>query len=199
MCRVDVAEQDVGVSDCRRLAAQVVADRAWKSAGALRADLQCAAGVDPDMRAAAGPDLGEIDRRNFQRISSPRQQARADHNPGADRVFLSAGDLAVFDHRRLRSRASHVECDDLLEVLRARQRLRADHAAGRTGFDDVHRPLGGSGVGSQAAVRLHEQQAGGNAGAVEAFSHLPQVRRHDRRDVGVDDGRRRALVFLDLG
>jgi hypothetical protein len=68
---VDVAEQDVGVGDRGRLTAQVVADRAWKSASALRAGLQRAAGVDPNMRAAAGPDLGEVDGRNFQRISSP--------------------------------------------------------------------------------------------------------------------------------
>jgi hypothetical protein len=46
---------------------------------------------------------------------------------------------------------------------------------------------------------LHEQQAGGDAGLVEAFSHRPEVRRDDRSYVGVDDGRRRALVFLNLG
>ena len=43
-------------------------------------------------------------------------------------------------------------------ALGARQRLRADHAARRARFDDVHRPLDGRRVGGQAAVRLHEQQ-----------------------------------------
>src|SRR5215211_9442258 len=53
---VDVAEQDVGVGDRGRLAAQVVANRAGKSAGALWPGLQRATGIDPDMRAATGPD-----------------------------------------------------------------------------------------------------------------------------------------------
>src|SRR5215211_4548919 len=77
---VDVAEQDVGVGDRGRLAAQVVANRAGKSAGALWPGLQRATGIDPDMRAATGPDLGEVDSRDFQRISRPGQQPRADHN-----------------------------------------------------------------------------------------------------------------------
>ena len=42
------------------------------------------------------------------------------------------------------------------KLPRARQRLRADDAAGRPRLDDVHRPLGRRGVGGQPAVRLHQ-------------------------------------------
>ncbi len=66
------------------------------------------------------------------------------------------------------------------------------------GFDDVHRPLGRGGVAAEAAVRLHEQQARRNAGAVEAAAERAQVAGDDRHDIGVDDGRRGAFVFLDL-
>ena len=128
--RVDVAEQHVGVGDGRRLAAHVVADRARRSARALRPRLQRAARIDPHVRAAARADFGEIDRRHFQRVARAGEQARADHDPGADRVFVCARDLAVLDHRGLRGRAAHVEGDDLVEVLGARERMRADHAAG---------------------------------------------------------------------
>ena len=67
------------------------------------------------------------------------------------------------------------------------------------GLDDVHRPLGGGRVGGQPAVRLHQQQARRNAGRVEPLAHRAQIGRDDRRHIGVDDRRRGALVFLDLG
>src|SRR5471032_2445546 len=43
------------------------------------------------------------------------------------------------------------------------------------------------------------QQAGGDAGLVEAAAQRAQVARDDRHDIGVDHRRRGALVFLDLG
>ena len=129
--RVDVAEQHVRVGDGRRLAAHVVADRSGRSARALGPRLQRTARIDPDMRAAAGADFGEIDRRHFQRVARAGEQPRADHDPGADRVFVRARDLPVLDHRGLRGGAAHVEGDDLVEVLGARECMRADHAAGR--------------------------------------------------------------------
>ena len=199
MAGIDVAQHHVGVGDGGRRAAFVVAHRAGRGAGALGTGLQRAAGIDPDMRAAAGADLGEVDRRHLQRVAGAGQQPRADHDAGADRIFLGARDLAVLDHRGLGGGAAHVEGDDLLELLGAGQRLRADHAAGRPGFDDVHRPLGGGAVGRQAAVRLHQQQAGRNAGAVEPLAQRPEIGGDDRHHIGVDDRGRGALVFLDLG
>ena len=66
-------------------------------------------------------------------------------------------------------------------------------------FDDVHRPFGGGRVGRQPAVRLHQQQARRNAGAVEPLAQRAQIGRDDRHHIGVDDRGRGALVFLDLG
>ena len=123
------------------------------------------------MRAAAGADLGEVDRRHLQRVAGARQQARADHDAGADRVFLrraSTSPSSTIEALAVVPPMSKVMI--FVELLRARQRLRADHAAGRAGFDDVHRPLGGGGVGRQPAVRLHQQQAGRDAGVVEALA-----------------------------
>ena len=139
MLRIDVAEQHVGVGDGRHSAALIVTDRTGRGARALRSDLQSAARVDPDVRAAAGADFGEIDRRHLQRIARAGQQPRTDHDAGADRIFLRARHLAVLHHRGLRGGAAHVEGDDLRKLLRARDRLRADHAAGRAGLDDIHR------------------------------------------------------------
>ena len=113
MAGIDVAQHHVGVGDGGRRAALVVADRTGRGAGALGTGLQRAAGVDPDMRAAAGAHLGEVDRRHLERVAGAGQQPRADHDAGADRIFLGARDLAVLDHRGLGGGAAHVEGDDL--------------------------------------------------------------------------------------
>ena len=157
--RVDVAEDDVGVGDRRCLAARVVAHRSGRGAGAFRADLQRAGGVEPHQRAAARSDFREVDRRHLEEVARAGEKARADHDARADRVLVRARHLAILDHRRLRGGAAHVEGDDLGQPLGARERLRADHAARRARFDDVHRQRGGGCVRGQAAVRLHEKHA----------------------------------------
>jgi len=65
MVGIDVAQHHVGVGDGGRRAAFVVAHRAGRGAGALGTGLQCAAGIDPDMGAAAGAHFGEVDRRTL--------------------------------------------------------------------------------------------------------------------------------------
>ena len=54
--RIEIAEHDAGVGHRRLVAAAAVAGRPRHGAGALRADAQQAAGVDPGDRAAAGAD-----------------------------------------------------------------------------------------------------------------------------------------------
>ena len=54
--RVEIAEHQIGVGDGRLAAALAVAGRARHRAGALRPDMQDAAGIDPRDRAAAGAD-----------------------------------------------------------------------------------------------------------------------------------------------
>src|SRR5262249_61875628 len=84
------AEQHIGIGQGWHVAALVVADRARLGTRALRTDLQGAARVDPYVRPAASTDLGEVDRRDFQSVARPREQARADHDAGADRIFVRA-------------------------------------------------------------------------------------------------------------
>ena len=66
-------------------------------------------------------------------------------------------------------------------------------------LDDVHRSRHRRTVGSEAAIRLHQQHAGRYAGIVQRLSQRLEIGRDDRHDVGVDHRRRSALVLLDLG
>jgi len=65
MIGVDVTENDIGIGQGGLGALKVVADGTRRSASAMRSDLQRAAGVDPDDRAAARSDFGQIDRRHL--------------------------------------------------------------------------------------------------------------------------------------
>ena len=85
------------------------------------------------------------------------------------------------------------------KLLGTRDRLRADHAAGRAGLDDVHRPRRRGLIRGQPAIRLHQQQPRRNSGRVEPDAQRAQIGRDDRHHIGVDRRRRGALVFLDLG
>ncbi len=89
----------------------VVAHRTGHRAGADRPDLQRAAAVDPQDRAAAGADLGEIDRRHFEGVAGARQEARAEHDAGADLVFGGTRHLAVLNERSFGGGAAHVDRD----------------------------------------------------------------------------------------
>ena len=81
------------------------------------------------MRSAAGPDLGKINRGNLKRVTGAGEQPRAHHDAGADGVLLGAHNLTVLHHRRFGRRATHVKGDDLVEVHRTREGLRANDAA----------------------------------------------------------------------
>ena len=66
-------------------------------------------------------------------------------------------------------------------------------------FDDVHRQLGCDLGRRQTAVRLHQQQRRINVDAPELPLKAVEVFLDDRPYVGIDYGRRGALVLLDLG
>ena len=59
--RVEIAEHQIGVGHRRGTAAVAVAGRARNRTGALRPDMQDAAGIDPRDRAAAGADAGDVE------------------------------------------------------------------------------------------------------------------------------------------
>ena len=60
--RVEKAADEIGVGDGRPRAAAPVAGGSWIGAGALRPDIEEAAGVDPGDRAAARRDRGHVER-----------------------------------------------------------------------------------------------------------------------------------------
>ena len=155
---IEIPQHQIAVRDGRRGAAAAVTNRARIGAGALRADLRRAAGVQPADRAAAGADLGQIDRRQFQHVAGADQQPRSGHHAAADLDRLGAQDLAVLDQAGLGGGAAHVEGDDPRLVQPPRQRRTADDARGGAAFDDVRRRRGGERGRGQAAVRLHQLQ-----------------------------------------
>ncbi len=67
--RIEIAEHQVGVGDGRRVAAGAVAGGTGNRAGALRADMQDAAGIDPGDRAAAGADAGDVEAVERDRVA----------------------------------------------------------------------------------------------------------------------------------
>src|SRR3954453_11903676 len=94
MRRIDITQRDIGVGYGRLGAALAITYRPRRGAGAVRTDLQRAAAVDPQDRAAAGTDLGEIDRRHLQCIAGSREQPRTEYDAGPDLVLRGAGEFA---------------------------------------------------------------------------------------------------------
>ena len=173
--RIEIAQDHVGVGDRRLGAAEVVAERAGRRPRAPRPHLERAAGIDPDQRAAAGADLGEVDRRHAEQVAGAGQEPRPVHDAAAHLVLGSAGHLAVLDDRRLRRRPAHVERDELAEPDAAGERLRADDAGRGAGLDDVDRVRRRGGVGHEPAVGLHDQERRLHARAVEAGPQRGQI------------------------
>ena len=75
---IQVTQQQVGVGHRRLGAAAVVADRPRLGAGAARADLHAAGGVDRRDAAAARADFGDIDGRHLHDEAGAFDQARAE-------------------------------------------------------------------------------------------------------------------------
>ena len=116
--RIEIAEHQIGVGDGRFGAALAIAGRPRRRAGALRPDMQDAAGIDPRDRAAAGADRGDIE--------------------AVERDAV-AGDAAVHDQRRLAvddeadvgAGAAHIERDQVGLTREPRRVDAAGDAAGR--------------------------------------------------------------------
>ena len=117
---IEQPEDQVGVGHGRRRAAPAVAGGPGLGAGALGADVQHAAGIDPRDRAAAGADADDVER--LQR------DALAGEPP-------VGGDLrgAADDQRDVGAGAAHVEQDQVGLADQARGVAAAGDAAGRAG------------------------------------------------------------------
>ena len=169
------AEHEVGVGD-RRLGATPVAGRARIGAGALRADEQRSARIQPRERAATGTDRVDVERRHA-------------HRQAIDAGLRAVGERPV-DQAHVGGRAAHVERDDRSEPRPARRRRGTDDPARRAGQDRAHRLDGRRARGRQPAARLHHAEA-----ARHGAGERPQVTRHQRADVRVHHDRRRPLVL----
>ena len=97
--RIEKAADQVGVGDGRPRAAAPVADRARIGAGALRADIEKAAAVDPGDRAAAGRDRGHVERRHVDLPARDGALGHLERHAALDEGDVGAG-------------AAHVERDE---------------------------------------------------------------------------------------
>src|SRR5579884_376991 len=186
---VDATQDDVSVSNGWLRAAPAVADGARLAAGALGADFQRADLVDPGDAAAASPDLDHVHHRQHHRVAA---------GVAADVVTLRDLRLVVLDQAGLGCGAAHVEGDHVLIAELLSYLGRGDNAANRARFHHRH----GDGPGHlrrhHAPVGLHDQQPPGEAHRLQDALQLLQVAADLRPDVGVEDGRRGALVLAVL-
>ncbi len=107
-----------------------VADRPGVGAGGLRADGQEARGVDGGDGARAVADLGHVHRRHAHHVAAGLDEARGHREPGAELVFVGAGERALVDQRRRGGGAAHVEGDEVRLADGAPEPLGADRARG---------------------------------------------------------------------
>jgi len=114
--------------------------------------------VDHDDAAAAGADLGDVDRRGAQEIPSALVEPAATGDRAAHLELARSPDLVLLDDGGLGRRAAHIEADDIGKTEPARQCRRADHPRRRPGFDQLDRAGSRPRRGHDAAVRLHRQQ-----------------------------------------
>ncbi len=143
---VDPAQHEVGIGHRRLAAAAAVAGGAGLGAGALRADLEHAALVDPGDRAAASTDRADVDHRDLDR-----------HTP----LDLEGGGEALLaaDHRRDVGRgAAHVDRDQVVDAEVLRDAAARDHAAGRAREHHVDGRRRGRAERHLAAVRLDDHR-----------------------------------------
>ena len=172
---IEPAEQQVNVGD-RQRATRAVAGRAGIRARALRADKQLVA-VEAADRAATGGD----------RLDG---EHRRDHPGAADAMLVFVIEVTV-EPADVGARAAHVEPDDALEAGLASGHRGTDDTTGRAAEQAVLGPVIGAGDESTRAGH-HVQFAAGQL-ALHAF----EIARHNRREVGVDDGRLGARQDFD--
>ena len=176
---IEVAEQQVGVGHRRLLPAAAVAGRARVGPGRVRAHAERAAGVAPGDAAAAGAHGVDVHHRQ-------RERAPADVAPACRR------DVAVTHERHVARRAAHVEAHRVLPGA-------AGGADGAAGGPRQHRPRSvpgrRRGVGHAAARQHHLRQR--QPGVACALGQPLEIAPQQRREGGVDDRRRAALVLAE--
>ena len=194
----EIAEHHVRVGHRRRLAPLAVAGRSRHRAGTFRADLEGAGLVDPDDGAATRSDLGDVDRRQFQRIATATAERAAGGDAAADLEFVGAHQSALLDDRRLRGGSAHVEGDEVGIAAASAELPRRDDAGGRAAFDDLRRPVRRRRGIEDPTARLHDHEAPRQAGGRQILDHGIEIALHRRADIGVDHRRARPLVLANF-
>src|SRR5579862_8769517 len=140
---VENPEQQVGVRYRAMGAALAVAGGARYRAGAVRADPDRAALVDPHDAAAAGANRLDVDRGGADR-DAPLDLERA-------------GELrrAVADYADVEAGAAHVDRDEVVEADRATEHEAREYAARRTGQAQFDRSAPRLGCAHDAALGAH--------------------------------------------
>ena len=106
---------------------------------------------------------------------------------------------AAGDQGELRGRPAHVEGDEVGVARELAVRRGHEGAGGRPGFDHAHGEAGHRLRGGDAAAGLHHEEPPGIVERPERLLEPPEVVAHRGHHVGVDDGRRGALVLADDG
>ena len=188
--RVDIAEHHRGVGHRRLGTAPPVGRRARHRAGRARPGPQAAGAVEPGDRAAAGADRVDVDHRHAQPMAG-HHAFGANHRPAA----LDQGDVAAG--------AADIDGDQVAQARQGADRLAADHSGRRAGQQQAHRPPARHPGRRDAAARRHHLQRRGHAECRQARLHVGKVAVEHRLHIGVEGGRRGALVFpigrVDLG
>ena len=197
VCFGEEAQNHGGVGQGRRVAAAVVAGGPRRGAGAAWPDRDHPAIVDRRDAATAGADLDEIDRRDHERKPAAGLE-------GADARHLERAlhlDLARGEESALRSRAAHIEGEDVRAARLGRlpvalgYLLRGEHAGGRAGLDHAHRVADAALEAHRQPRRGHHQGSAGKAQRAQLLLEAADVIGDERHGVGVDRTSRPTLVF----
>jgi len=160
-----------------------VAGGAGVGARGARADPQCAAGVAPADRAAAGADGVHVDHRQLDRAA-------------VDLARVGAPHLAVLDHADVAGGASHVEPEGVAVAGGAGEQAGPDGAARRAGENAPGaRPRRLPG-GRDAARGAHHDGLRQTRPA-RRLAEAAEVAAEQGGEIGVDRGRRAALVLAE--
>ena len=185
--RAQSPEDDVRIGDRRLRAAAVVARRTRHSARALRADAEEATLIDIGDGAATCADGAHIDHRHHRGVTADLRVEQ----------MLHTG-LEVGQHGDIGRGTANIEGDDILNVRELRRPDGAEHAAYRTGEQQVDRFLLRCLRRSHAAKGLHEMYVGRIALRVQIFHQLLDIARRRRANIGIEPGRREALILAEL-
>ena len=185
--RAQSPEDDVRIGDRRLRAAAVVARRTRHSPRTLRANAEEATLIDIGDGAATCANRAHIDHRHHRGVTADLRVEQ----------MLHTG-LEVGQHGDIGRCTANIEGDDILNIRELRRPDGAEHAAYRTGEQQVDRLLLRRLRRSHAAEGLHEMHVGRIALRVQIFHQLLDIARRRRANIGIEPGRREALILAEL-